>query len=106
MLRVFRYRIYHTRSKRFRMAETLELCRWTYDQTLAIKKNAYQQDGKSVSYYETEKLLPRWKEEKPQLKSIHSQVLQEVIKRVDLAYQAFFQRIKEGEESGYPRFKG
>ncbi len=88
------------------MADTLELCRWTYNETLATRKNAYEQDGKSVSYYETKKLLPHWKEDKPELKSVHSQVLQEVVKRVDLAYQAFFRRIKDGEDPGYPRFKG
>lgn len=45
-------------------------------------------------------------EEKPELKEVHSQVLQEVVKRVDLAYQAFFRRVKAGEKPGYPRFKG
>ena len=88
------------------MADTLELCRWTYNETLAIRKNTYEQEGKSVSYYETKKLLPQWKEEKPELKGVHSQVLQEVVKRVELAYQAFFRRVKEGEDPGYPRFKG
>jgi putative transposase len=88
------------------MVETLELCRWTYNETLAVRKNAYDQEGKSVSYYETKKLLPQWKEEKPELKEVHSQVLQEVVKRVDLAYQAFFRRVKAGEDPGYPRFKG
>jgi putative transposase len=88
------------------MADTLELCRLTYNETLAIRKNAYEQEGKSVSYYETKKLLPQWKEEKPELKGVHSQVLQEVVKRVDLAYQAFFHRVKEGKDPGYPRFKG
>ena len=88
------------------MDNTLELCRWTYNETLAVRKNAYEQEGKSVSYYETKKLLPQWKEEKPELKGVHSQILQEVVKRVDLAYQAFFRRVKEGEDPGYPRFKG
>ncbi len=88
------------------MADTLELCRWTYNETLAVRKNAYEQDCQSVSYYETKKLLPQWKEGKPELKEVHSQVLQEVVKRVDLAYQAFFRRVKEGEDPGYPRFKG
>ena len=106
MLKVFRYRIYPTKSQRTRMVETLELCRWTYNETLAVRKNAYDQEGKSVSYYETKKLLPQWKEEKPELKEVHSQVLQEVVKRVDLAYQAFFRRVKAGEDPGYPRFKG
>jgi len=88
------------------MTETLELCRWTYNETLAFRRNAYEQEGKSVSYYETKKLLPQWKEDKPELKRVHSQVLQEVVKRVDLAYQAFFRRVKEGQIPGYPRFKG
>jgi putative transposase len=88
------------------MVDTLELCRWTYNETLAIRKNAYEQEGKSVSYYEIKKLLPQWKDDKPELKCVHSQVLQEVVKRVDLAYQAFFRRVKDGEDPGYPRFKG
>jgi putative transposase len=106
LLKVLRYRIYPTKSQLSKMVDTLELCRRTYNETLAVRKNAYEQDGKSVSYYETKKLLPQWKEETPDLKQVHSQVLQEVVKRVDLAYQAFFRRIKEGEKPGYPRFKG
>jgi putative transposase len=33
-------------------------------------------------------------------------VLQDVVMRVDLAFQAFFRRVKAGEKPGYPRFKG
>jgi len=57
------------------MFDTLELCRWTYNETLSVRKNAYGQEGKSVSYYETKKLLPQWIAEKPELKGVHSQVL-------------------------------
>ena len=88
------------------MIDTLDLCRWTYNETLAIRTNAYKPEGRSVSYYETKKLLPQWKKDKPELKSVHSQVLQEVVKRVDLADQAFFRRVKNGETPGYPMFKG
>jgi putative transposase len=88
------------------MADTLELCRWTYNEVLAVRKKAYEQEGESLSYYETKKLLPQWKENRPELRGVHSQVLQEVVKRVDLAYQAFFRRVKAGDDPGYPRFKG
>jgi putative transposase len=30
------------------MADALELCRWTYNETLAIRKNAYEQEDKSI----------------------------------------------------------
>ena len=37
---------------------------------------------------------------------IHSQVLQDVLTRLDRAFQAFFRRIREGQTPGYPRFQG
>lgn len=40
------------------------------------------------------------------MKSINSQVLQNVVERLDKAYQAFFRRLKRGEKAGFPRFKG
>ncbi len=40
------------------------------------------------------------------LAGVHSQVLQNVAVRLDLAFQAFFRRMKAGESSGYPRFRG
>ena len=38
--------------------------------------------------------------------AVHSHVLQDVLARLDKAYQAFFRRVKRGEKAGYPRFKG
>jgi putative transposase len=37
---------------------------------------------------------------------VHSQVLQDVLRRLDKAFVNFFKRIKKGEKAGYPRFKG
>jgi len=106
MLKSFKYRIYPTKSQRTKMNQTLELCRWTYNETLAYRKNAYDSEGKSISKYETHNLLPKWKEDKPELKEVFSQTLQNVQERVDLAFKAFFRRAKAGEKPGYPRFKG
>jgi len=46
------------------------------------------------------------KEFLPDYKQIHSQVLQDVLKRADKAFQNFFRRLKAGEKPGYPRYKG
>ena len=52
-------------------------------------------------------MLPDWKAKRKTLKLVHRQVLQNVQVRVDLAFQAFFRRLKAGEQNtGYPRFKG
>ena len=89
------------------LEKTLELCRWVYNDTLAIRKETYEQTGKSLSLYATNKLLTIWKETKPVFGLVHSQVLQNVQERVELAFQAFFRRVKVSKEkAGYPRFKG
>lgn len=102
----YKYRLFPTSAQRTSLERVLELCRWVYNDTLAIRKNTYEESGKSLGLYDTNKLLTEWKAAKPVLKEVHSQVLQNVQERVDLAFKAFFRRVKSGEEPGYPRFKG
>ena len=106
MLKAYKFRIYPTKSQTTKMEQTLDLCRWTYNKTLEIHKNAWEKEGKSLSKYETNNMLPEWKDDKPELKVVFSQVLQNVHERVDLALKAFFRRVKTGEKPGYPRFRG
>lgn len=87
--------------------QTLELCRWVYNETLASRKDAWEQARQTLSLYETNKLLTLWKREHQELKNVFSQVLQNVQERVDLAFRAFFRRVKaEEEKPGFPRFRG
>lgn len=106
-MRVFRYRLKPTKAQITKLEDQLELCRWVYNETLALRKNSFEQEGKSISYFASKRMLPIWKESKPELKTVHSQVLQDVVLRVNLAFGAFFRRVQSGEEDpGYPRFKG
>jgi putative transposase len=107
MRKAFKYRIYFTSGQRRLLERQLEKCRWVYNETLAIRKHAWDHEQRTVDWYETKRLLPMWKDQRPGLKLVHAQVLQNVTQRVNLAFNAFFRRIKEGaEEPGYPRFKG
>lgn len=107
MAKVFRYRLKPTKAQVTKLNEQLELCRWVYNETLAIRKNTWEQEGRSIGYFESKRMLPIWKESKPELRSVHSQVLQDVVLRVNLAFKAFFRRVQSGEKKpGYPRFKG
>jgi len=49
---------------------------------LEIRKTAWEDEGKSLSKYETNNLLLEWKENKPELKEVFSQVLQNVHERI------------------------
>src|SRR5215212_1824627 len=106
MRKTYKYRIYLHNGQRRILNTMLEECRWVYNQTLEAREFAYEQSIK-CGLYDTQAMLPGWKETRPSLKLVHSQVLQNVQVRVDLAFQAFFRRVKAGEqEVGYPRFKG
>jgi putative transposase len=103
----FKYRIYLTNGQRRLLEQQLEECRWAYNETLAERKRAYVERGETLRLYDTQAMLPVWKLTRPALKLVHSQVLQNISVRVDLAFQAFFRRLKEGaKEVGFPRFKG
>ncbi|MEO8392060.1 MAG: transposase [Chloroflexota bacterium] len=102
----YKYRLRPTQAQQRQLEEMLELCRSVYNATLATRKNAYERRGESLNYYDTAALLPFWKGLATDLKQVHSQALQNVQIRVDLAFKAFFRRVKAGEEAGYPRFKG
>lgn len=107
MRKSFKYRIYLTNGQRRILEQQLEECRWVYNETLAERKRAYEERGVSLRLYDTQAMLPDWKQSRSGLKLVHSQVLQNVCVRVDLAFQAFFRRVREGaEDVGYPRFKG
>jgi putative transposase len=103
----YQYRLFPNSAQRTNLEQTLTLCRWVYNQTLALRKDVWEQEQRSVTYYDSKRMLPIWKAENPHLSRVYSQVLQNVTERVELAFQAFFRRVKAGEEEvGYPRFKG
>src|SRR5512145_3146401 len=106
MRKSFKYRIYLSNGQRRILEQQLEACRWVYNETLAERKRAYAERGETLRRYDTQALLPVWKLGQPALKRVHSQVLQNVSVRVDLAFQAFLRRVRAGAaDVGFPRFK-
>jgi putative transposase len=106
MTKAFKYRIYPKKSQKSILRKALEGCRWVYNQFLEQRKTSWEDEQKPVSMYSQIKRLPQMKREKSELKGVHSQVLQNVATRIDLAFKAFFRRCKAGEKPGYPRFRG
>ncbi|PLR77539.1 transposase [Bacillus sp. V3-13] len=106
MIRTFKFRIEPTEKQRQKIGETLMYCRRLYNACLEERIAAYKKYGVSLTFYSQKKELPELKQECPEYKSVHSQVLQNVVERLDNAYQSFFQRLEKGENAGFPRFKG
>jgi len=106
MRKTFKYRLFPTKAQQTAMQKSLDACRWVYNKTLEVRRDAWQQRQESLSRYDTIRMLPSWKAGRSFLSDAYSQCLQEACTRVDLAFQHFFRRVKAGEKPGYPRFKG
>lgn len=107
MRKTFKYRLYPNKQQLRLLNAELEECRWLYNHFLEARKTAWEARQESVRLYDQQAELPGLKAERPSLASVHSQVLQNVAVRIDLAFQAFFRRVREGGgKPGYPRFRG
>jgi len=105
-MRTFKYRLYPTKGQRTKMQTILNCCRWIYNKGLETRKAAWEERQESFSRFDTIKMIPGWKSENEWLNDGHAQTMQEALTRLDLAFQAFFRRVKAGEKPGYPRFRG
>jgi putative transposase len=106
MLTAFKYRIYPTKKQTSSLEDILEGCRYVYNRLLEQRKYAWEIQGTSLGFYQQCRMLPIIKKAHPSIASVNAQALQNVAVRLDLAFKAFFRRVKAGEKPGFPRFKG
>jgi putative transposase len=104
--KTFKYQLSPTPEQARALETVVWRCRTLYNTALEQRKTAWERCGVSVSYYQQKAELPDLKAACPAYAEINAQVLQEVILRVERAFQAFFRRVTAGETSGYPRFQG
>lgn len=104
--KAFLYRLYPSRTQKRLLDATLETCRRFYNDCLAERKTAWEAEQRSVGKVEQLRRVKERKAANPWAKGIHSHVLQIVVTDLDKAFDAFFRRVKAGEDPGYPRFKG
>ena len=97
--------MYPTRQQARQLDQTLDTCRRLYNLALADRKAAYEVEGISRSYEDQAAMLTI-ERKNGNFTGIYAHCLQDVLRRLDKAFKAFFRRVKAGEKPGYPRFKG
>ncbi len=105
MKTAYKFRMYPNRDQEAQLELTLDTCRRLYNTALADRKNSYELEGVRRSYEDQAAMLVAEKKD-GNFKDVFSQVLQDVLRRLDKSFKAFFRRVKTGENPGYPRFKG
>jgi putative transposase len=104
--KTFKYKLIPTPPQERALEQVLWRCRELYNAGLEERKTAWETCHVSVTFTKQSEQLPDIKEVRPEYHDINAQVLQDVLHRLDKAFQAFFRRVQAGEKPGYPRFQG
>jgi putative transposase len=104
--KTFKYKLMPTPDQAHALERVVWRCRTLYNTAVDERKTAWERCHVSVNYYQQKAELPDLKRACPEFAEVHAHVLQDVILRVERAYQAFFRRLQAGEHPGYPRFQG
>ena len=104
--RTYKYRLYPTKTQAERLEWTLARCRELYNAALEERREAYRRLGLTITGAQQKAQLPAIKEARPEYREVGSQVLQDVLERLDRAFWSFFRRVRAGQIAGYPRFRG
>ena len=126
MIKSYKFHMYPTKKQEVKLHKTLDTCRNLYNNSLEERIRAYELKeftipqiikkhgllSKSIiklrekdNYVSQANGLTKLKIEYQEYNNVFSQVLQDVLKRLDKAYQNFFRRVKNKENPGFPRFK-
>ena len=96
----YKFKLEPTEEQKIRINKTLGCCRFVYNSMLDRRIKAYKRRGESMSYIDTQNLLPKMKQYLPWLAEVDSQALKYSCRQLDNAYKGFF---KNGK--GFPNFK-
>ena len=106
MLRTYRYRLYPTRSQEKALDFLLWQGRTLYNAALEQRIATYRETGKGITYptqwahfRDVRNTLP------DTLGQLNATAVQQMLRRLDKSFKAFFRRLKQGEKPGFPRFK-
>ena len=122
MLINYQYKLLPSKEQKARMANWLSMLRYQYNYLLADRFDWWEMNRTSINacplicsiaepreqpeYYGQKRSLVQLKGNRPWYSDIHAHVLQDMVKRVDLAFQRFIKGDSSGKHSGRPRFKG
>ena len=99
--RAIKYRIKPNKAQEQLLQQTFGCVRLVYNHYLGDRKDAYDNNGTSLNYYDNANDLKRLKNELPFLKDVDSISLQQCLRHLDTAYKNFFR----DKKVGFPRFK-
>ena len=106
MRQAFLYRLYVNETQSDKLDNLLRLARQLYNAALQQRRDAWKYQHKSLNYYDQANQLKEVRNEIPEFAQLNFSAAQDMLRRLDKSFKAFFRRVKSGEVAGFPRFKG
>jgi len=104
MRRTFKYRLYPNKEQSVALEYQLNEARVLYNAALQERREAWRRRSVSLNYYDQANQLKEIRAA-GNLGLANYSACQDVLRRVDKTFKAFFRRVKAGQKAGYPRFK-
>src|SRR5436853_4981271 len=103
-MKAYKFKLKTNKAFAAQCEQTLNICRELYNAGLQERRDAYKTNHVSINFHQQAIQLPEIKLLREDARSVHSQVLQDTLRRLSKAFDAFFRRVKASDEPGYPRF--
>jgi putative transposase len=104
-VKTYVYPFHPTKAQEAVLHEWLYLCQQLYNAAFEHRREAYRKQHKTVSFYEQKRELKDIRRADARYVAVPHHVLANPLLCLDLAYKAFFRRVKQGDRGGYPKFK-
>jgi len=106
VFRTYKYRLYPTKAQARSLAFLLWQGRNLYNAALEQRITTHEESGKGVKYAAQWNHFRDLRHDNPDtLGQLNATSVQQMLRRLDKAFVAFFRRAKAGETAGFPRFK-
>ena len=99
------FKLYPSRTQEALLLDMKGLHQRLYNAALEQRIDAYKRCGVSLPFSKQCKELTTLRRADPVYSSLNAQSCQVTLKRLELAFQSFFRRLKAGIKAGFPRFK-
>jgi len=106
MRKAFKYRLWTNKGQETKLESLFDSARFLYNCALEHRIVCWKQWKKSINYYDQANSLKEIRSFDDGIAQLNFSASQDILRRLDKAFQAFFRRIKTVEKPGFPRFKG
>lgn len=104
-IKVYEYKIRANKKFTVSCEAILTHCQHLYNACLEQRISFYRSTGVAIRWAEQSRQLTELRAEDVFARSVPRAIQEAVIKRVEITYQAFFRRVKNGDTPGFPRFR-